>query len=197
MSELQAHLQNQRPAWSKGYLLQGLLAESRGKFEQAAEAYQEAIRLGEQQPLACQRLISLLMQMDRLAEADRYLQLLQDQAAGSEALSSLEINVAARRGQFDRALETARRSVQARPQDPIAHLGLGQVLSASGKTAEAETELKQAAELAPADTRTLRALFRLLCPHETGGSGPRDARGGRQKRENRRNAAGVDVGARV
>jgi tetratricopeptide (TPR) repeat protein len=158
-SELQSHVQNQRPAWPKAYLLQGRLSESRGKFEEAVEAYQEAIRLGEQQPMAYERLISLLTQMDRMAEADHYLLLLQDQIAGSEALSSLEIAVAAKRGQFDRALQTAQRGVERRPEDAIAHLWLGQVLLASGKTAEAETALKKAVELAPDDVRTLGGLF--------------------------------------
>ena len=84
-SELQTHIQNRRPAWPKAYLLSGLLRENRGKFEQAVEAYQEAIRLGEQQSMAYERLISLLTQLDRLAEADRYLQLLQDQIASPES----------------------------------------------------------------------------------------------------------------
>jgi tetratricopeptide (TPR) repeat protein len=158
-SELQSHVQSQRPAWSKAYLLQGMLSESRGKFEQAAEAYQEAIRLGEQQPVAFERLISLLTQMDRIADADRYLQLSRDQIAGSETLSSLEIAVATKRGQFDRALDTAQRGVERRPQDPIAYLWLGQVLLAGDKTAEAETALKKAVELAPTDARALGGLF--------------------------------------
>lgn len=159
VSELQAHVQTQRPAWSKAYVLQGMLGESRGKFEQAAEAYQEAIRLGERQPLAYERLISLLTQLDRAPEADQYLRLLQDRMAGSEMASLLEIAVATKRGQADRALEAARRGVGQRPKDPLAHLWLGQVLLTNGKNDEAEAELKQAVELAPDDARTLGGLF--------------------------------------
>ncbi len=158
-SKLQTFIQNQRPAWPKAYLLLGLLSEARGKFERAAEAYQEAVRLGERLPLAYQRLVSLLLQMDRVDEADHYLLLMQDQIAPSETLSSLEMVVAARRGQIDRALETARRGVQQRPEDPIARLWLGQMLLAGDKIEDAETTLKKAVELAPGDTRTLGGLF--------------------------------------
>jgi tetratricopeptide (TPR) repeat protein len=158
-SELQSHVQNQRPTWSKAHLLRGLLWEARGKFDEAIEAYQEAIRLGERQSLAYERLVSLLTQADRLAEADHYLRLLQDQIAASETLSTLEIAVASRRGQTDRALEAARRGAERRPKDPLAHLWLGQMFLADGKTAEAEASLKKAVDLAPGDARTLGGLF--------------------------------------
>jgi tetratricopeptide (TPR) repeat protein len=148
-----------RPAWPKAYLLRGLMCEKRGNLDQAAAAYQEAIRLGERQTLAYERLISLLMQFDRLAEADHYLRLLPEQIAASETLSSLQITVAAQRGQMGRAVEAARRGAERRPQDPIAQLWLGQVLLNNGKHAEAEMALTKAVTLAPDDTRTLVGLF--------------------------------------
>jgi tetratricopeptide (TPR) repeat protein len=67
--------------------------------------------------------------------------------------------VAARRGQIERALEAARHSVQQRPQDPLAHLWLGQILLTADKAGEAETALKKAVALAPDDARTLGGLF--------------------------------------
>ena len=76
----------------------------------------EAIRLGERLPLVYQRLISLLLQTGRAEEADHYLLLMQDQIAPSETLASLEMVVAARRGQIDRALDAARRGVAAASQ---------------------------------------------------------------------------------
>jgi cellulose synthase operon protein C len=158
-AKLQAFIRNQRPAWPKTYLLQGLLAEAGGKYEQATEAYQEAVRLGEQLPLAYQRLISLLLQAGRADEADHYLLLMQDQIAPADSLTSLEMVVAARRGQIDRALDAARRGVRQRPNDPLAHLWLGQMLLAADKAGEAETMLKKAVTLAPDDARTLGGLF--------------------------------------
>ncbi len=127
-SKLQAFIQNQRPSWPKTYLLQGLLSEAGGKFEQAAEAYQEAIRLGERLPLAYQRLISLLLQTGRADEADHYLLLMQDQIAPRKRFPRWRWSWPRRRGQIDRALDAARRGVQQRPKDPLAHLWLGQML---------------------------------------------------------------------
>ncbi len=158
-AKLQAFIQNQRPSWPKTYLLQGLLSEAGGKYQQAAEAYQESIRLGERLPMAYQRLISLLLQTGRADEADHYLLLMQDNIAPAETLASLEMVVAARRGQIDRALDAARRGVQQRPNDPLAHLWLGQILLAADKAPEAETEIKKAVELAPDDARALGGLF--------------------------------------
>ncbi len=158
-SKLQSFIQNQRPAWSKVHLLQGLLSEATGQFEQAVEAYREAIRLGERLPMAKQRLISLLLQTNRVDEADQYLALADDQIAPSATFSSLEMAVATRRGQLDRALETARRGVEQRPDDAIARLWLGQMLLAVGQREEAETALQKAVELAPDDPRTLNGLF--------------------------------------
>lgn len=158
-SKLQAFVQTQRPTWSRAYLLQGLLSEARGKYDQAAEAYQEAIHLGERQPLAYQRLISLLLQTNQIDEADHYLSLMQGQAVPSASYSPLESIVAARRGQIDRALESARRGAEQQPTNPLAHLWLGQMLLAAEKTSDAETALKKAIELAPDDPRTLGGLF--------------------------------------
>jgi len=158
-SELLSGIQRLRPTWPAAHLLDGLLQERRGKFEQAIEAYQEAIRLGERRLVVYERLISLLNQSDRAAEADKYLSLLQDQIAAFETLSSLEMSVAARRGQLDRALEIARRGVERRPQDPMAHAWLGQMLLANDKPDEAEKALKQAVQLAPSDIRALGVLF--------------------------------------
>ena len=158
-SKLQAFVKAQRPAWSKPYFLEGLLSEAGGKLDQAAEAYQEAIRLGERAPLVYQHLISYLLQTNRVDEAEHYLTLMQNQASSAEGYLHLESRVAAQRGQIDHALESARRGVEQRPKDPLAELWLGQLLVAAKKTSEAEAALKKAVELAPDDPRTLGGLF--------------------------------------
>ncbi len=152
-SRLQAFIQNQRPSWPGTYVLQGLLSEAGGKFEQAAEAYQEAVRLGERTPFVYQRLVSLLLQTNQAEEADHYLALMQAQAGSPESYSSLESAVAARRGQIDRALEAARHRVaqhpKDKPPDAMAVLWLGQIQMAAGHTEEAEKTLLDAVKLAP------------------------------------------------
>jgi tetratricopeptide (TPR) repeat protein len=158
-AELLARVQNLRPAWPAVRLVQAELCERQGKFEEAVAAYEEAIRLGEGRPTAYERLVGLLYQMDRTAEANRYLGLLENRVAGSENLSSLEMALAAGRGQVVRALDMARQRVERRPQDPLAQMWLGQMLLANDKPTEAEAALKKAVELAPNDVRTLGALF--------------------------------------
>ena len=159
VSKLQAFIKAQRPAWSRSYVLEGLLAEARGKLDQAAEAYQEAIHLGERAPQVYQRLISHLLQTNQVDEAEHYLTLMQNQASSAEGYSHLKSVVAAQRGQVDRALESARREVEQRPKDPAAQRWLGQLLLSAEKTAEAEAALKKAVELAPDDPRTLGVMF--------------------------------------
>ena len=162
-AELQAYIQNLRPFWPKTYLIQGLLSEAAGKLDQAAEAYEEAIKLGERLPVAYQRLISLLLVTGRAEEADHYLALMEDQIVPAESLASLEMVVAAKRGQIERTLDAARRGVQQRPKDPMAHVWLGQVLQAAGKTEEAEASFRAAVALAPDDVPHHRRAVRLLC----------------------------------
>jgi len=159
VAELESQIMNLRPSWPKAYWLRGLLAEARGQIEPAVEAYREAIRLGESQPSLFERLIPLLIRANRPEEADRCLSLLRDRIADSDKLASLEIAVAARRGQFDRALDSARKNVERHPDDAPARLWLGQLLLTAGKSGEAESEMKKAVELAPADPRALEGLF--------------------------------------
>ncbi len=158
-SKLQASVQTQRPTWSKAYVLEGVLLDARGDFDQAADAYKEAIRLGERLPLVFQRLISRLLQTNQADEADRYLAIMQNGASTPLRYASLDSAVAANRGQMDRALESARHAVEQRPKDPLSQLWLGRLLSSANKTSEAETVLKKAAALAPNDPRAVAGLF--------------------------------------
>ncbi len=117
-SKLQAFVKAQRPAWPKAYVLEGRLLDASGKSDQAAEAYQEAIRLGERQPRVYQSLIMDLLSTNQDAKADDYLKSAQNQASSSADYSSLETAVAGRRGQIDRALQSARRAAEQQPKEP-------------------------------------------------------------------------------
>ena len=158
-AELQARVVAQRSTWPDAHVLKGLIADRRGNWEQAIEAYEEAIRLGERRVAVFERLIALLDQFDRAAEADQYLAMLPREAADSTRLSLLGISLAPVHGQSDRVLEIARQGTQRRPNDPLARLWLAQMLLANGKTAEAESAARRAAELAPDDVRVLSGLL--------------------------------------
>jgi len=156
---LQASIQRDRSTWTLGVTLRGIVLEARNKLSEAAEAYQEAIRLGERHIWAYERLVAVLYRLRRFAEVDRYLARLGDEVSSSPGLSSLEMSIALQRNQPDRAMETARRAVAQRPKDPMAKVLLGQVHLARKETDAAGKAFREAVGLAPADPRAYDALF--------------------------------------
>lgn len=160
VAELHAAIRSRRPGWAKGYELCGALEEVRGNVNAAIEAYEEAMRLGDERLAVLERTIVLLGQANRTAEMERCLTLLQQRGGdASETLLGVEISLAVRRGQFDRAIALAKKAVQRRPDDAGAWTGLGRILLAAGRTAEAEAAFLHAVELAPGDVSALSGLF--------------------------------------
>ncbi len=159
VERLQSEIHKQRPTWSGGPLLRGLLAQRRGNPEQAAQAYEESIRLGERRLAAFQRLVLLLYRLQRFRDADRYLGLFRDRwAAISSELSATELSLTGRAGEMDRALDSARRAAEGHPKDSMAQVWLGELLLLNSKPNEAETAFRRAAESKPADPRAIGAL---------------------------------------
>lgn len=156
---LQEEIQLQRPAWPANLLLKGRVLERQGRSQQAIEAYQEAVRLGLQQVAVYERLIHLLSMSGRSEEADQYFAEMRD-APSAASLESLEISVAAQRGQLDRALKLAERAVRRRPNDALTQVWLGQMLWANQQRDEAQAAFQRAVQLAPTDVRTVGALLR-------------------------------------
>jgi tetratricopeptide (TPR) repeat protein len=148
-----------RPSWPNTHLLRAEVDLRRGNLYQAIDALSNAIRLGEQRIEIYEQLVALLYGERRFAEADELLDQLQERASLSRGLSAMEIDHAARAGCMDRALSAARRGVENRPKDPMAHIWLGNILLAEGKTTEAERAIRRAVQIAPADARTHDALF--------------------------------------
>ena len=174
--QLRDEIRGQRPNWSPGHLLSGLISERRGNPEEAIDAYQSAVGLGERSVTVYERLIALLNQAGRYAEADGYLLQLEDHIADSEALSSLEISIAAGQRQFGRALAGARRAVDNKSDDPMAWLRLGQLLLSAAEQVEeadstspeetpeslrkeAKESLQKAVQLAPGDVLATNGLL--------------------------------------
>ncbi len=157
--QLQGELLQRRPSWPTVHTLQGSLAEVRGQTEQAIEAYQTAIRQGEQRLSVYERLVSLLYRQGRFAEADDCLARLSEQIPASESLSPLAISVATGMKDVGRAQALAKQAVDRRPQDPMTWVWYGQVLLLDKKQAEAEQAFRKAVEVAPQDVRSWSGLF--------------------------------------
>ena len=75
---LTADIERIRPMWATGFVLQGLIAQRRGRLEEAIEAYRKAIDLGDRRPLVSEQLLSLLYTTNRTEEIDKHLARLGD-----------------------------------------------------------------------------------------------------------------------
>ncbi len=170
--QLANELISARPGWPPAVLLSAMLYHRIGRYSEAIDAYQEAIRSGERRLSVYERLIMLLVEAGRQAEVEAYLGQLQEYVPVTEKLSGIEIFAAARRGHIDQAIQAAQRGAERRPDDPIAHIWLGQMLAVAGKVTEAEVAMRKAIQLAPDSLQTHRALLMLLLRNDR----PADAR---------------------
>jgi tetratricopeptide (TPR) repeat protein len=119
------------PGFARAHDNLGLCYEALGRFDEARKAWEQAIRLNEEQnsrsPWPALNLGLLLTRLDRADEAEvRF-----------------------------------RESLRADPRFAPAHYQLGVVLEKKGKTDEARSELEDAARLDPASAETQYALARL------------------------------------
>jgi tetratricopeptide (TPR) repeat protein len=137
-----------RPDWSRVPLLRAYLADLAGEPGRAVGDYLRAFQLGERQPGVVGRLVRLLADQGRDAEADEVLGRLQQQAVLTGPLARLAAEVAVRLHNPGRAVEMARRGVPPGSRDYRDPLWLGQVLAAAGRRGEAEAALREAVRLA-------------------------------------------------
>lgn len=160
--ELHAELVNQHGGWAFVHTLGGVIAERKGEVSSAIRAFREAIQRGDRRVAVYEQLILMLYQAQRVEEADRYLAMLRDQSFQSPTLEALEVSVATRRGELDRAVRAAHRMAQSKPKDPLAQVALGNVLQAARQEPEAEKAFRAAIAMAPGDPRAYLALLNLF-----------------------------------
>ncbi len=117
-----------RPAWPRLRRLAGELHELEGNNEAALKAYQEAVDLGDRNPMLLRRVVSLMSAQGRFAEADRLMR--QFGAVGGGRALDLErvaSELALRQEDFTRALRSAERTAR-QSGLPADYMWLGQVL---------------------------------------------------------------------
>lgn len=158
-AELQAELHRRRPSWPLVYVLKGSLDELQQHPEQAVEAYQTAIRLGERRIGVYERMCGLLYRLGRFADAEEHLMRLDQQIPSSGSLAPLAIAVASARQDVKHAESLAKRMVDSRPDDPMAWVWYSQVLMLDKQPEAAERAVRKAVELAPQDVRAWSGLF--------------------------------------
>lgn len=148
-----------RPAWSRVPLLLAEIAERQNDPEQALGYYQRAFDLGEDNPRVIRRLLQLLYERQRYAEADRVLRRLEElRAPFTGDLVRLASEISLRLQEFDRALDLARQSA-AVSNDYRDRVWLGQVLTILGLRSRAEGRAAQGdAMLADAEREHRQAV---------------------------------------
>ncbi len=150
---LQAEIQANRPNSPMGYVLKGQIEERRGQPSEAISAYQMALQLGDRSLVPLERVIALLYQQKRLAEADAYLNRMEQELVFSQDTADVAVTVAAQYGQLDRSLRVAAAAVERRPNEPASYVLLGRAHLLSGQVVEAERCFAKATQLAPRDTQ--------------------------------------------
>jgi cellulose synthase operon protein C len=170
-----------RQSWTRIPLLAGEFYYRQGKWNEALKNYQEAIDAGERNPVAIQKTVRLLFQQQRYADAYQLLRRLENpQMPFSPELNRRGAESALLQGEFDRALDMARKAASQDSKDYQDHLWLGQVLGVLGSRAstdgqaaqaeqllsEAETALRHAVELEPHASETWVALIQFLCANK-------------------------------
>lgn len=151
-----------RGDWSRIPLLMAGVYDALGKPDMALRYYQEALNMGDRNPSAIRRAILLLAQTQQFAEADRLLrQLEKEHVELSPEAVRAGAEVALQQGEFDRALEMARKAVDAGSKNYQDHLWLGQIMGILGSHAKVNGDEKKAEELLTDAEATLRKAVEL------------------------------------
>jgi tetratricopeptide (TPR) repeat protein len=144
---LVAELGRRRPDWSHAALLQAFLDELDGKQAAVVSAYLRAFNLGERRADVVQRLVRLLVEADRLDDAEEVIRRFQQQETPSVELARMGAEIALRQHNIGRALELARLAAPADAKDYGRLIWLGQILARCAQPVEAEEVLRRAVEL--------------------------------------------------
>jgi tetratricopeptide (TPR) repeat protein len=155
----QAQVTAQRPSWPEAISLRGMIEQRLGRLEAAAQAYEQAIELGERRMLVFEQLIGLLDQLNRPVDCEKYLSRLAVQVPLSQRLTELAGMHQVRTERPEEAVAIARQRVDRQPGDALARIWLGRLLAITGQPAHAQQEFQKAIELAPEDVRSWSGLF--------------------------------------
>jgi tetratricopeptide (TPR) repeat protein len=157
-----------RRGWSRLTLLQAELEELEGGEEAALGSYLQAIEQGERQPTVIRRIVRLLYERERYAEAYRVLGRLaeQEETTISGELRRLAAELALRTQDYKRALKLAQKAVGSGHEDYRDQIWLGQILWAVGRKKDAQAAFEQAVAEFSQEPAAWVALIQFL--HQSG-----------------------------
>ncbi|MBN9524499.1 hypothetical protein J0H58_39295, partial [bacterium] len=157
-----------RPAWPLATLLEAELCELGGEKDRAAERYEAVVAAGRAPAAAVKRLVHLLAEQGRYADARGVLARLPDQAADAEfARADAQLAILGATGRDAaqarrQGLEAARRAVGPGATDYREYLWLGEMALLAGEPVEAAAAFRRACELSPAAPEPCVAIVLLL-----------------------------------
>ncbi len=133
-----------RPAWPRPATAQGTLSEMEGRADDALADYSRAVELGDRRPEVVQRVVGLLCERRRYAEAERVIQRAAPQGRLSPQLSRLAADMSLVNRETERAVELAGAAVPADSTEAEGHVWRASVLAVAGRGADAEAALRRA-----------------------------------------------------
>ena len=155
-------LVTRRSSWTMARLAEGAVAEAQRRFDQAIDAYRFSLRQGDPNPVVLRRLLGLLVIEDRVALAERELDLLPDREIVAPLVLPLAIAIHLSAGNAARAIELAEKGIELDPRFAEYRVLLANALLAGGKPEvvdRAEALLLQAVRLRPANLANWIALL--------------------------------------
>jgi len=133
------------------------------KLESIINSYLKAVELGQLDPKIVRRVVQLLFKAKRGNEAlELYNRSAVEPQSSSDRVEHMTSVQAFKRKDFRRAEDIMRKAVTANPGDFEERLWLAQILLASGRQADAETEVRQAIDFSKADPVRWVSLVRFL-----------------------------------
>ncbi len=145
-----------RPSWHAIPALEGLMDDLEGLTERCIEHLQRAVNLGDRRAVIIRRLVELLLERQRYADADQAIRKLIDQeqtllAAGLGKIAAQSLLFS---NEMDRALHLAKESVPQDSENYKDHLWLSKIMWNVGKKKEAKEEIALACKYGPTAPET-------------------------------------------
>jgi tetratricopeptide (TPR) repeat protein len=156
-------VQNRWPEWPAGWVAQGIVLESRGRFEEARQTLETAFALGAHSAEAWYALAdcSLRSVPKRIDAAEAAIRRALELAPDDPWVQSLAGRVLLEKGQYAAAVERLREAVQLRPGLIPALESLAEAYGALGRKKE-ELATRELRRNAPGDTSGPREVYRLF-----------------------------------
>ncbi len=145
---------------------EGERAFAAGRLDEAAEKFQEILRLDSKNVYGLVSLGTVDLLRNRLTESEANLNRALGFAPGDPVALRVLGSVRYEQNRFDEALDLLSRSAQADPNDPETQNYLGITLSQKGQRAAAETALRRAVQLAPTYGRAHHNLALIYATQE-------------------------------